>query len=206
MNGSAPPTTDPLASVPPPTPAECGAAQPDPKIKTADPAVINLPPGNYTQGITINANDKVINFASGTYCFGQDLKTNGGSHGNLLKGHDVQFYFSGSAMFNVNGGGNDVQIDSGPGGACVTAACNAKIVIYYDRLNCANLWLVGGNATHVDGIVYAPCSLVHLGGDSGSDLTGQVIAGEIAINGGAHLTITYQDYVTTTIPLVYLIE
>jgi hypothetical protein len=206
MNGSAPPTTDPLAGVPPPTSAECGATRADPNITNSAPPVINLPRGNYTHGITISGNDRVINFESGTYCFGQDLKTNGGAHGNLLKGHDVQFYFAGSAMFNVNGGGNNVQLDAGPGGVCVTAACNAQIVIFYDRLNCANLWLVGGNATHVDGIIYAPCSLAHLGGDSGSDLTGQVIVGDLTLNGGAHLTIVYQPYTTTTIPLVYLTE
>jgi Flp pilus assembly protein TadG len=205
-NGAAPPTTDPLASLSQPTTAQCGVIRANPNIKNSDPATISLAPGNYTNGITINANNKVISFASGVYCFGQDLKTNGGAHGNLLQGRDVLFYFRASAMLNIDGGGNDVQLDAGPGGACTLAMCVAQIVIAYDRSNCSDLWLVGGNATHLDGIIYAPCSLVHLGGDAGSDLTGQVIAGAVAIKGGAHLTITYEQDVVTRIPLVYLVE
>jgi hypothetical protein len=58
----------------------------------------------------------------------------------------------------------------------------------------------------MDGIVYAPCSSIKLGGGSGREITGQVLAGELFINGGAHLTITYKPYVVTRIPLVYLVE
>jgi hypothetical protein len=205
MNGSAPSMTDPLASVAAPS---CGGltVQPDPNITNSDPSPINLSPGNYSSGITINGNDKVINFASGVYCFGGDLKTNGGSHGNVLKGSDVLFYFGTGAKFNVDGGGNDVVLDSGPGGNCTIPACTAKIVIFYQRTNCADLWLVGGNDTDVDGIIYAPCSLVHLGGASGSEITGQVVAGSATMAGGADLTINYKQYVATSIPQVYLVE
>ena len=206
MNGTSPPLADPLAGVAPPTAAECGTTRPNPNIRNADPSPITLQPGNYVAGITISGNNKVINFAPGVYCFGGDLKVNGGSSGNVLKGSPVLFYFSGNARFNVDGGGNDVQLKSGPGTSCTTAACSAKIVIYYDRANCQDLWLVGGNGTNVNGIIYAPCSLIHLGGGSGSQITGQVLGGDVTLVGGAALTINYQEYVVTAIPLVYLVE
>jgi putative Flp pilus-assembly TadE/G-like protein len=206
QNGSSPAAPDPLANVPGPTSAECGPTRADPNIKNSDPSTITLPPGNYTDGITINGSNKTITFQSGVYCLGKDLKGSSGSNGTILKGTDVLFSFSGSAMFNIDGGGVDAQFDSGPGGSCAIAACNAHILIYYGPTNCSDLWLVGGNGMHVDGIVYAPCSDVHLGGGSGSEITGQVLGGSVTIKGGANLTVNYKGYVDTAIPLVYLVE
>lgn len=205
MNGSAPTMSDPLSGVAEPN---CGSlpVYPDPDIKNSTPSPINIPAGSYPSGITISGNSKVINFASGVYCFGGDLKTRGGANGNTLNGSDVLFFFQGSAEFDVDGGGNHVIIDSGPGTNCTIPACNARIVIFYARTNCSDLWLVGGNNTDVNGIIYAPCSLIHLGGASGSEITGQVIGAEATIVGGADLQINYVQYVETSIPLVYLVE
>jgi Tfp pilus assembly protein PilX len=206
QNGSSPPAADPLASVPGPTSAECGATQPNPNIQNSDPATITLQPGNYTNGISISGSNKTITFAPGVYCLGKDLSASSGSNGTVLKGTNVIFAFSGSAMFDLDGGGVDAQFTSGPGSACAIAACNAHILIYYGPNNCSDLWLVGGNGMHVDGIVYAPCSTVHLGGGSGSEITGQVLGGSVAMKGGSNLTVNYKGYVDTKIPLVYLVE
>jgi Flp pilus assembly protein TadG len=215
MNGAVPPTTDPLAGTSTPVcsgPVN-GKVWPDPKIDNKTTTPIVLEPGNYPQGITIKTTpksssgvDNVITFKAGVYCFGNDLKATAGSSGWILKGANVLWYFNGVAMLNVDGGGNDVQITSGPGPNCDIDACNKRIVIFYGAGNCNTLTLVGGNHTHMDGIVYAPCSLAKLGGGSGSEITGQVLVGEVAINGGAHLTITHKQYVVTRIPLVYLVE
>lgn len=208
MTGNAAPMSDPLASVPEPS---CGGASyPDPDIKNSTPSPITLAPGNYPNGITISGNNKTIIFQSGIYCFGDDLKTNGGASGNTLtsQGNSVLFLFRGDAVLNINGGGNHLIINSGPGGGCPSsvAACAAKIVIFYADGNCEDLWLVGGNNTVIDGIIYAPCSQAHLGGSSGSRIIGQVIVGEADIVGGSDLLIDYRGYVDTRVPLVYLVE
>jgi Tfp pilus assembly protein PilX len=206
QNGSSPAAPDPLATVPGPTTAECGPVRADPNIQNSDPPTRTLPPGNYTNGITINGSNKVITFETGVYCLGKDLSASSGSNGTVLKGTNVIFAFSGSAMFDLDGGGVDAQFTSGPGGSCTIAACNAHIVIYYGPSNCSDLWLVGGNHMHMDGIIYAPCSDVHLGGGSGSEITGQVLGGSVTVKGGSDLTVNYKEYVATSIPLVYLVE
>lgn len=212
MNASSPTLADPLAGTPAPNCAGL-PVWPNPDIKNSTPTPIVLQPGSYPQGIKISSTPSVtdgvanvITFKSGVYCFGNDLKTNAGSGGWILKGSNVLFYFTGSAMFNVDGGGNDVQIDSGPGGNCTIEACNKQIVIYYAATNCSTLTLVGGNNSNVDGIIYAPCSLIKLGGGSGSTVTGQVFGGSVTIKGGSDLTVNYKQYVDTKIPLVYLVE
>ncbi|HEX5166845.1 MAG TPA: Tad domain-containing protein [Thermomicrobiales bacterium] len=206
IRSNSPAIDDPLSAIPEPTMAQCGANQPDPNIGNSSPASTTISPGKYTNGITVNAKDKELILSPGLYCFGQDFKANAGSTGVTIKGSNVTLYFYGSSMLNIDGGGVKMLIDSPPGGTCSLAACNAEIVVFYSRTNCAEMRLVGGNGTDMEGIFYAPCSLLHLGGGSGSSYTGQIIVAEAEILGGSAITLIYDNKVATEVPRVFLVE
>lgn len=181
---------------------------PDIDIKSSDPYNQTLKPGRYPDGLTIKGAHKVT-FESGVYCFEKEFNASSGASNPLeLNGTNVLFYFPTPSKLDISGEGVTTNWISGPGGSCTTAACNARIVVFYQREAPCNTseFRLTGNRVNVDGIIYARCSLIHLGGNSGSRVTGQVFGASIDILGGADIRIDYRMYAETKIPMVFLVE
>lgn len=206
IRSNSPSIDDPLAEITEPTIAQCGATQADPNLKNTSPATTTIGPGNYANGISVSGKDKELILTSGLYCFGDDFKANSGSSGVTIRGNDVTLYFYGDATLNIDGGGVSMLLNAPPGGPCSLPACNAEIVVFYSRSNCAEMRLVGGNTTSMEGIFYAPCSPLHLGGGAGSEYTGQIIVAEFDILGGSAITLIYDSKVVTEVPRVFLVQ
>lgn len=206
IRSNSPAIDDPLGSIAEPTMAQCGTTQANPNIKNSSDDTTTIGPGNYTDGISVSGQDKELVLTPGLYCFGDDFKANSGSNGLTIRGENVTLYFYGDAMLNLDGGGVSLIMDAPPGGPCTIAACNAEILVFYSRTNCDEMRLVGGNNTSMEGIFYAPCSSLHLGGGSGSQYIGQIIVADATIIGGADITLVYDNKVLTEVPRVFLVQ
>lgn len=72
---------------------------------------------------------------------------------------------------------------------------------------CNNLDLQGNGNLYFQGIFYAPCAFVTLHGNPGSDtISGQIIVDQLDIRGTSDVRISYNSYVTTTRPAIFLVE
>ncbi len=218
-NPAAPQIADPYADVAPPA---CGPLQTVPDLNT-DPIILS--PGTYS-GISVSGgNAKNIVLIGGVYCFTGDFGVQSGK-GNprTVYGEDVLLYFQGSAELDIRGGDTGFSVSHttlpsviknvAPAGvrdvlgtrSCTDPACDAEIVIFYNRSNCSNLSIEGGNRLNVIGIIYAPCSLITLKGHSGSQVVGQIIGGQAAFGGTTELTITYASSSNVLVPVVFLVQ
>ena len=206
IRSNSPSIDDPLATIAEPTLAQCGGTQDDPDIKNSSPDTTTIDPGNYTNGISIGGQDKELILNPGLYCFGDDFDANSGSNGMTIRGENVTLYFYGDAELDIDGGGVSLIMDAPPDGPCSIAACDAEIIVFYSRSNCDEMRLVGGNNTVMEGIFYAPCSSLHLGGGAGSEYIGQIIIAEFDILGGSAITLVYDEKVETLVPRVFLVR
>ena len=79
------------------------------------------------------------------------------------------------------------------------------MVLWYAR--CNNLDLQGNGEMYFQGIFYAPCALVTLHGNPSNDtISGQIIVDQLEIRGTSDVRISYNSYVTTTRPAIFLVE
>jgi Flp pilus assembly protein TadG len=79
------------------------------------------------------------------------------------------------------------------------------MVFWYAR--CNNLDLQGNGEIYFRGIFYAPCALVTLHGNPSNDtISGQIIVDQLDVRGTSDLRISYNSYVTTTRPAIFLVE
>ena len=173
---------------------------PPPCVGPIDPAPVAgyYMPGRYTSNIQVNTG-QTANLNPGLYCFidGANLSVNGGN----ITGNGVTFYFpAGGGSFNVGGNGT-VQLtppvepcpvgDYYSGEDCAPAIPN--LLLYIDPANTNPVNIGGNSASIYEGTVYAPKSLVTIGGtnETLSNIGLQVIAWSVKIHGTATLNIDY---------------
>jgi RHS repeat-associated protein len=122
---------------------------------------IDVPPGNYRQ-FTLNGSSR-LNFANGTYNFSDKIHINGGSS---VQATGLVTITVGQTM-DVDGGAINLGAD--------TSYNNVKLNALGSALNL-------NNNTNISAFIRAPNASVHLNGNS--RVRGQVIAGQLHMNGG----------------------
>lgn len=203
INPAAGLVVDPYAGVPQP---DCSTLPTidDPAIvdiKSSDPEDIpEFQPGYYPDGITVKGTHN-LTFAPGVYCFGDDLDgSSGSSNPQDYAGDDVLFFFEDPAELNLSGQGINVDFSGHPG--------YEDIMVFYEREpNCHDgEFRLLGNQVNVEGVFYAPCAAIHLSGNSGSSITGQITGAEIDLLGGSEIEINFVSSVDIKVPKVFLVE
>ncbi len=161
----------------------------------------SLQPGYY-KNESIHCKD-VCNFAPGFYYF-EDTSVTAQSTKSEMNGNGVFFYFTGSSYFDSKNG--EVNLT-----APATSHYGAQggidgVVFWMDT--CQDLIDFQGNgAFHMVGIFYAPCSEVRMHGNpSGEAFYGQIIVGTFDVRGTSDFHLTYNSYVDTELPKVFLVS
>jgi Flp pilus assembly protein TadG len=155
-------------------------------------------PGWYrNQSLTV---DRTVTFAPGVYWFENthiDLKNNG-----LLRGTGVLLYFDSNSTFDPKNGDVDLRANqSNP------LYLNGQVGLTFWYARCGALDLQGNGTLYFHGIFYAPCADVRLHGNTSSDtLRGQLFVNTLDIRGTSTVRITYEGFVNTDRPRVFLVE
>lgn len=121
-----------------------------------------------------------------------------------IEGAGVLMYFDGSSsstyLYPKNG---EIAI-SGPTSAPYTGGL-AGMALWV--ANCSDIDAGGNTVVEISGIWYAPCSEVDLHGTPSNDTVhGQLIVGNLNVVGNSNVNITYEHYVDTFRPKVFLVQ
>ena len=162
----------------------------------SSPSGAQLPTDSYQIDINLNECDdwdmSLPNNGTvgpGLHCFHGDLDIN---NNQVIIGTGVTFYVEGNVKFN---GGATVDL-SAPTADNGTGAIPG-VLLYVPHLSghsCADqtIDMEGNNETHIQGVVYAPCSMVTLTGTEDSYLVNsQIIGWNVKVSGTAKTTVEY---------------
>jgi len=182
---------DPMENVPKPEPVGAPRAG-----CTGD---CNLQPGHYKDQ-TIHCKD-ICNFAPGFYYF-ENTNVTAQNTKSEMNGNGVFFFFTGSSYFDSKNGKVNL---TAPANTHYTGGVDG-VVFWMDT--CQNLIDFQGNgAFHIVGIFYAPCSEVRMHGNpNGEAFYGQIIVGTFDVRGTSDFLLTYNSYVDTKFPKIFLVE
>ena len=143
-----------------------------------------------------------FNIPSGEYYFDNGQMRHTGS--SWVYGEEVFLYFTNGGYLHSTGSADfsftapDTMIYPGyyPG-----------VFMYSDRSNSATFQWFGRSDNESRGIVYLPSSPMTMGGASNAkNFTGQMIVDRLSTSGNTVLAITYEEFVSTEVPAVFLVE
>lgn len=182
---------DPLASVPVPPK---GTSRTFPNCNSD----CTLQPGWYrNQSLTIR---RTATFQPGIYYFENSSIDLQNTNSEIIC-NGCLVYFDASSSFDPKNG--DVSMTA-PTSSPYAGGQNG-MVFWYAR--CNNLDLQGNGNLYFQGIFYAPCALVTLHGNPASDtINGQIIVNRLDIRGTSDVRISYNSYVSTNRPAIFLVE
>jgi hypothetical protein len=177
--------SDPLAALAAPTPS--GSTFHDIAVSSK---TVTLSPGTYVGGIQISGNSKVT-LLPGIYILqGGGLTVSGNSS---VTGAGVMIYTA-----PTNGGdGIDVSGSSSITLSAMTSGAYQGIVFFQNRTSNAPIVFSGDVAVNLTGVVYAPAAPVVMSGsgkisiqgNAATDLSGALIAYDLAMSGDGQLTV-----------------
>jgi len=134
----------------------------------------------------------------GIYCIDIGTHTFSLSGGQVISGSNVLIYM-------VHGG---ISWTSGEIHLSAPQGVNADydgLLLYMAPGNCENVSITGNGGSSFVGTIMAPCSLVKIAGSSSqgnvATLENQIIAGTIALSGGADLTINFNSHIQWQPPI-----
>lgn len=183
--------TDPLSSTTLPTFSTCGHTNTN--ITTSQ----TLSPGTYCGGIQIS-NGASVTLNSGLYIITGGINWNAGS---TVTGSNVTLFFTqggGSTWGNITISSGNTHLTA-PDNATSLSQGISGVLIATDRSwvdTSQKISINGGSNAYLQGEIYAPhLGVIFTGGNT--NVTGKyfgIIADNIAVNGGANLTIPTPDY------------
>jgi len=179
---NAEPAADPYASLPAPAiPVTC----------TSVPAIGNLSPGKYCNGLSIK-DTRTLN--SGTYIISGGTFTLDSSAN--ITGSNVTFYLTKGATLKFNG--NAVFNLSAP-----TSGTYSGILFFSDRTQSnANQQINGTSSSMLTGALYFPTQSLSINGDyTGANGCMQVVADTISYSGNSNLSGNCSAYGMDTVPV-----
>jgi hypothetical protein len=210
--------TDPFAHLVAPTCSDDGIVEDDPH----DDGYV-LHPGRYTNSnYPVPNNPGQISFLPGVYCIetlvriGSQTTARSVDAGYL---DDGEVGDGGGVLLYVTGGSGEVRF-TGQGSIQIqslgfydptfddcTNACDENVVVWISDSNCSEWDSTGGTETTLEGVIYAPCSNIELGGNAGSAvLTGMIVADTIRLHGNVTLNLVADQDNILEMPLVILVE
>lgn len=157
-----------------------------------------MQPGYYGGNLSIEVQG-TLEMQPGIYYFGDSFTITTISSSATIRGTNVLLYVTDSARFD-------------PANAAIRLSANATS-LYTGGLDGMVMWianctpfLMQSNGTFIlDGVIYAPCSLVRLYGSPGSNGI-QVIVGQLELAGSGSFDILYREYIRTDSPRAWLVE
>lgn len=179
------PLTNPLAYLKAPTPQTCASQN------NFGPGYVNLSPGTYCGGLTINANTQV-NFQPGTYIITDgNFKLNGNT--TILSADGVTFYLGGSTPGGIDWSGNTSSnvVMSAP-----TSGPYAGILVFQDPSATAGNVITGNTNLALSGDLYFPSTAFQMiGNATGGPTTVEsspgvglnIVANTVSLSGNATL-------------------
>jgi hypothetical protein len=179
-------------------------------------AVCTLPAGYYHDSNIhpkeIQAGGTVI-LAPGVHFFDGTIKLTESNSTSHIIGHGVLLYFENGSRFEPGNGNLFLSAPCLPGtpliGTCSDGAAYPGGVVgmglWISKSNCSTFDASGNGNYTIEGVIYAPCSLVSMDGTPGANGM-QVIVGELQLRGTGTFGINYRDYVKAEVPRVYLVE
>jgi Flp pilus assembly protein TadG len=208
IHGGQPNVPDPLAGTPAPpqgTPVTAamltagGFTGAGSNWSCANGATCTLPAGYY-KNMKIDVGGTAL-LSNGVYYFDGNSNLSEGNTNSWVKGTNVLHYFAGHSTFTPGNGNVSLK----PSANSPYAGGLDGMVMWIAKPNCS-AFDSGGNGTFaVEGVIYAPCSLVDLHGTPTSNGV-QVIAGTLNISGTSSLTLVYREYIKIDVPHVFLVE
>jgi hypothetical protein len=217
------PVPDPLAGTPPPPkgPAITNAMLTAAGFSVSGPKWVcagscALPPGYYHDSAispkTIEAGGTVT-LQKGIHYFDGTIKLSMSNTSSWIRADGALLYFDHGATF-VPGNGNFAlsapclsstpQIASCSGEAAYAGGANG-MALWISKNDCSTFDASGNGNYTIEGVIYAPCSLVSMDGTPGSNGM-QVIVGELQLRGTGAFTINYRDYVEAQYSQLFLVE
>ncbi len=208
---------DPLAYLTPPwpqprSPDSFGTPVRPRTLSITNPGVYNLRAGTYYGGININCSNCTVNLESGIYVMaGGGFKKQANP---TIRGEGVMFYLTDcNGPFDNRGcpggaaGAGQPGYLAGGGVFSLTPPSTGDyygISFWQDCQITEDFTILGDNHL-VQGIIYAPCARLVLGG--GATLGGvQLIANTVWLSGNAPIDLNYGDFRTFDRPGVTLVE
>ncbi len=208
---------DPFVPVPASTPPTCTSAGTASIIAT-DPDGVVMSPGTWGSA-QINKMKKHNYLLPGVYCFTDKVNLNGSDvymksfkddNGNGTPDaneiDDVRTTPGGGVLLYFKGPQGQITYNSGDIALRTIGASWKNLVIWF--ANCSKSLDLEGNGTQwIDGAVYAPCSKIDLGGNSGTkQMTGQVVGAEVKLHGDVTFNLTSNLNYQATPRQVYLVQ
>ncbi len=158
-----------------------------------------MEPGRYTSASDLSPGGNVrdVIMQPGVYCFEEELRLSS-ANTSLDASQGVLIYLA-SPNGNFSPGNSDYEITS-------LGEDWADIAIWSDNCNEA-LDMHGNGQMTVNGVIYAPCSFVELGGNTGQDVVnGQVVAHDVWIHGNVTFNIDAGLKYTASPLRVFLVQ
>ena len=189
----APPTPDPLAYLPPPSP---GATIPgNGKYNKSE----TLEPGFYPDGIQASATGVVLTLNPGIYYLGSGgLSITGGAG---VIGEGVMIYNAGTAnqdKITITGTG---EVSLSP----MTTGIYRGILLFQNRANLEDVTVTGSGNMNITGTIYAPGAQLNVKGEG--DLVGsQYIVYRVNITGNGVLNVNYDENNSVKTRIIQLVE
>jgi hypothetical protein len=201
-------TQDPIANSPAGEPPTCGVAR---VLATELAGDRSIRPGSYT---TLDYNNGDMVMEPGLYCLTGGTLTGRGS----VSGNGVMLYLT-DANASINYSGNDditvaliAPSTDTVSGCDLPAAqqpelCTYLGIVIYKLVgkdtceqNDVEIDFTGQASKYLEGLVYAPESLVRYGGQGDLIMVGQTIAGCVRFSGNGRIEITYDPEATFNPP------
>jgi len=192
VNEEMPYIPDPMAGVPKPS-------IPGGPSKNGCSGNCSLQPGYYDNQV-IHCKD-ICTFAPGFYYF-DDTSVTAQNTKSEMNGTGVMFFFTGSSYFDSKNGEVNLQAPA------TTPYTGGKDGVVFWMDTCQSLIDFAGNGDfYIKGIFYAPCSEVHMHGNPGGEAYyGQIIVGTFDVRGTSDFALTYNEYIETERPKVFLVN
>jgi len=198
MNGDRPPSPDPMDSIVPPDPTTLPLIEEDMLPENCNDECV-LQPGYYPN-LDLGTIRGTATLQPGVYYFhNTDVALQ--NTNSRIEGDGVMLYFTGNSEFVPKNGEVDLRAPStspyegGLDGMTVWIA------------NCTEFDSQGNNEFYIEGVFYAPCSRVWMHGTpDGDTIRGQVIVGELNVQGNSEMVVEYVGHVFTPRFELWLVE
>jgi Flp pilus assembly protein TadG len=192
-----PPTPDPLAYLPEPSPTGATVYN---KVNVAGNRVETVSPGVYNGGIQVSGQGSLIMNPGIYYMVGGGFSFTGSGSLSAIGVMIVNIPSSNSDRININGSG---AITLSP----MTTGLYRGISLWQQRSSTNEIDVTGNGATQVSGTFYAQHGVLNVTGNGGTDVLGsQYISYDMKVNGGGTFNVNWDPNLVGRTRIIRLVE
>ncbi|HTK74952.1 MAG TPA: hypothetical protein VL371_06800, partial [Gemmataceae bacterium] len=192
-----PPTPDPLAYLPEPSPS--GATSYN-KVNVAGNRVETVSPGVFRGGISVSGQGSLIMNPGIYFMDGGGFSFTGSGSLSAIGVMIVNLPSSNSDRININGSG---AITISP----MTSGIYRGISLWQQRSSTNEIDVTGNGATQISGTFYAQHGTLNVTGNGGTDVLGsQYISYDMKVNGGGTFNVNWDPNLVGRTRIIRLVE